>query len=127
MTAARALVVDDNSQNLRVLTQLLSKSGVECIEVSNPKLVRDMLPSLQKVDVVFLDLEMPGLDGFKLKDLLRLSLGDTPIIACTVHVSEMDVVRESGFDGFLGKPIDRSRFPALLARILQGEHVWERM
>src|SRR5947208_12874339 len=106
MTAARALVVDDNSQNLRVLTQLLSKSGVECIEVSNPKLVRDMLPSLQKVDVVFLDLEMPGLDGFKLKDLLRLSLGDTPIIACTVHVSEMDVVRESGFDGFLGKPID---------------------
>ena len=127
MTSARALVVDDNSQNLRVLAQLLSKNGLECIEVSNPKTVRDLLPSLNKVDVVFLDLEMPGLDGFKVKDLLRESLGSTPIIACTVHVSEMDVVREAGFDGFLGKPIDRVRFPELLIRILRGEHVWERM
>ncbi|MEO8395899.1 MAG: response regulator, partial [Chloroflexota bacterium] len=121
MTAARALVIDDNAQNLRVLAQLLSKNGMECIEVSNPKTVRDMLPTLKEVDVVFLDLEMPGLDGFKLKDLLRMSLGRTPIIACTVHVSEMDVVRASGFDGFLGKPIDRTRFPELLTRILRGE------
>src|SRR5690348_914003 len=100
MTTARALVVDDNPQNLRVLAQLLSKHGLECIEVSNPKMVQDMLPTLKEVNVVFLDLEMPGLDGFKLKDLLRSSLGSTPIIACTVHVSEMDIVRESGFDGF---------------------------
>ena len=127
MTTVRALVVDDNSQNLRVLTQLLSKNGLECFEVSDPKAVRGLLPSLNRVDVVFLDLEMPGLDGFKVKDLLRESLGSTPIIACTVHVSEMDVVRDAGFDGFLGKPIDRVRFPELLGRILRGEHVWERM
>src|SRR3954468_2079083 len=127
MTTARALVVDDNSQNLRVLTQLLSKNGLECFEVSDPKAVRGLLPSLNRVDVVFLDLEMPGLDGFKVKDLLRESLGSTPIIACTVHVSEMDVVRDAGFGGFLGKPIDRVRFPELLSRILRGEHVWERM
>ena len=127
MTTVCALVVDDNSQNLRVLTQLLSKNGLECFEVSDPKAVRGLLPSLNRVDVVFLDLEMPGLDGFKVKDLLRESLGSTPIIACTVHVSEMDVVRDAGFDGFLGKPIDRVRFPELLSRILRGEHVWERM
>jgi len=53
-------------------------------------------------------------------------LGRVPIIAYTVHVSEIDVVRQHGFDGFLGKPLDSARFPQQLARILNREPVWER-
>jgi two-component system cell cycle response regulator DivK len=126
MTKLHALVIDDNMQNLRVLAQLLGKQGVTCTEVSNPMKLHGILPTLEAVDVVFLDLEMPGLDGFAAKDLLRAHLGNTPIIAYTVHVSEMNVARQTGFDGFLGKPIDTSRFPDQLARILRGESVWER-
>ena len=127
MSTLRALVIDDNTQNLRVLAQLLSRNGIECMEVSNSIQLKEILPSLDPVDIVFLDLEMPKLDGFETKDLLRSQLGAIPIIAYTVHVSEMDVVREAGFDGFLGKPVDRLRFPELLERILNGESVWERM
>lgn len=127
MSKIRALIVEDNSQNLRVLSQLLSKHGIECVEVSNPASVDAVLDSVGALDIAFLDLEMPRFDGFKVKDLLRSRLGDMPIIAYTAHISEMDVVRDSGFDGFLGKPLDPSRFPELLARILKGERVWERM
>jgi two-component system, cell cycle response regulator DivK len=127
MSKTRALIVEDNRQNLRVLSQLLSKNGVECIEVSNAMQVREMIDELADLDIIFLDLEMPRLDGFKVKDLLRSHLGSMPIIAYTAHLSEMDVVRNAGFDGFLGKPLDPTRFPELLARILNGEHVWERM
>lgn len=127
MQQIHALIVDDNSRNLRVLAQLLYKNGANCIEVEDPTLLPSILPSLEQVDVVFLDLEMPGLDGYGAKDLLRSYLGDTPIIAYTVHVSEIDVARESGFDGFLGKPLDSTRFPDQLARILRGEPVWERV
>ena len=126
MTQPHALLIDDNSQNLRVLAQLLSKQGVTSTEVINPTKLENLLPTLERVDVVFLDLEMPGLDGYSVKDILKSHLGDTPIIAYTVHISEINVVRNLGFDGFLGKPLDQSRFPEQLARILNGEQVWER-
>lgn len=122
-----ALVIDDNAQNVKVLAQLLRKQGVQCTEVSSPTQLSGVIPNIPAVDVVFLDLEMPTMDGFDVKDMLRERLGDTPIIAYTVHVSEMNVVQQSGFDGFLGKPLDSERFPKQLARILRGEAVWDRM
>jgi two-component system, cell cycle response regulator DivK len=122
---AHALVIDDNAQNLKVLAQLLAKQGVTSTEVANPNKLNQILPTLEQIDVVFLDLEMPGIDGYTLKDVLREQIG-APIIACTVHVSEIGVVRDLGFDGFLGKPLDNARFPDQLARILNGEQVWER-
>lgn len=127
MSQKHALVIDDNNQNLKVLAQLLSKQGVTTTEVSVPTRLESLLPTLPAVDVVFLDLEMPGLDGYHAKDLIRTHLGDTPIIAYTVHVSEITVVRDMGFDGFLPKPLDSVRFPNQLARILNGEQVWERV
>jgi CheY-like chemotaxis protein len=127
MTTARALVIDDNPQNLKVLSQMLSKQGVACDECMNPVKLSDSLPELEPVDVVFLDLEMPGLDGYVVKDMLREHFGDIPIIAYTVHVSEMNVVRRLGFNGFLSKPLSNERFPTQLARILRGESVWDRV
>jgi two-component system, cell cycle response regulator DivK len=126
MSGKHALVVDDNLQNLRVLSQLLTRNQVNCTEVADPLALQNVLLQLEQVDVVFLDLEMPGIDGFSAKEMLRQYLGDLPIIACTVHVSEIDVVRQHGFDGFLGKPLNSARFPQQLARILNGESVWDR-
>lgn len=126
MSQTHALVIDDNAQNRRVLVQLLAKQGVDAIEVPDSRKLSSSIPSLGPVDVVFVDLEMPGLDGFDVKNLLRAHLGATPIVAYTVHVSEMNVVRKSGFDGFIGKPVDNSRFPDQLARILNGQQVWDR-
>jgi two-component system cell cycle response regulator DivK len=126
MGQTHALVIDDNIQNLRVMAQMLSKQGVNCTEVENPNTLPNVLPGLKQVDVVFLDLEMPGVDGYGVKEFLRSHLGETPIIAYTVHISEINTVRELGFDGFLGKPLDNSRFPNQLKRILNGESVWER-
>jgi len=121
-----ALVIDDNAQNRKVLVQLLSRQGVEAIEVPDSRKLSSNLPSMGSVDVVFLDLEMPGMDGYDVKNMLREQLGSTPIIAYTVHVSEMNVVKQNGFDGFIGKPVDNARFPDQLARILDGQGVWDR-
>lgn len=126
MSQIHALVIDDNAQNLKVLSQLLAKQGVSCTEVGNASALNDVLAGLEHVDVVFLDLEMPGIDGYHAKELLRSALGNTPIVAYTVHVSEINAVKQLGFDGFIGKPLDMTRFPDQLARILRGEQVWER-
>ena len=126
MTQQHALVIDDNAQNRKVLVQLLAKQGIGSTEVPDSRKLSNDLPGMGSVDVVFVDLEMPGLDGFDVKNLLREHLGATPIVAYTVHVSEMNVVRQSGFDGFIGKPVDNARFPDQLARILNGQQVWDR-
>ncbi len=126
MSQPHALVIDDNAQNRKVLVQLLAKQGVTSTEVPDSRTLSAALPSFGEVNVVFLDLEMPGLNGYDVKDMLRSDLGDMPIVACTVHVSEINVVKKAGFDGFIGKPIDTSRFPEQLKRILSGVQVWER-
>ena len=50
-----------------------------------------------------------------------------PIVAVTAEASteQMDKARASGFDGFLGKPLDPDRFPDQIRRILVGELVWD--
>src|SRR5258708_1141066 len=116
MTKLHALIIDDNLQNLQVLTHLLAKQGLTSTNVSDPTNLEGMWQTLERLDVVFLDLEMPGLDGFRVKDMLRSQFGELPIIAYTVHTSEISVARKTGFDGFLGKPLDHTRFPDQLAR-----------
>ena len=126
-TGQHALVIDDNKANLRVLATLLMRQGLQCTEISDSRQLEAKLPQLGGIDLVFLDLEMPGVNGYDAKEMLRAHLGQTPIIAYTVHVSEMNTTRNKGFDGFIGKPLDPSRFPNQLARILRHEGVWERM
>jgi two-component system, cell cycle response regulator DivK len=123
-----ALVIDDNAKNIDVLSTLLAKEGVKTTEVSNSNQVAGMLDSLDTVQVVFLDLEMPGKSGYDVLALLKSNphFARVPVVAYTVHVSEINVAHQQGFHSFLGKPLDPKKFPEQLARILKGEQVWER-
>ncbi len=47
-----------------------------------------------------------------------------PIVAYTVHISEINMARQVGFHSFLGKPLDMDSFPHHLSQILSGEGVW---
>ncbi len=126
MTALHALVIDDNSNNRGVLAELLEIEGIRCTEVRDPLLLDNMLSQIAPVNVVFLDLEMPGIDGYGVLEKLKAMPGfaNVPVVAYTVHVSEINAARQRGFHSFLGKPLDADTFPAQLASILSGERVW---
>lgn len=127
MSASQALVVDDNSKNVTILARMLSKEGFNSIQVTNPKILDSVLEPQHDIRVIFLDLEMPGIDGFQILKKIKSisSFDDVPVIAYTVHVSEIQVALDKGFDGFIGKPLDSDKFPDQLERILNGEGVWE--
>jgi len=122
-----ALIIDDNRNNIDVLTMLLEQEGVSQTAVQNGKQVTKALDQIEKVDVVFLDLEFPYGDGFQVLEVVKAipEFADVPVIAYTVHTSEIDEVRRAGFDGFLGKPLDSRRFSGQLKRILNGIPVWD--
>jgi CheY-like chemotaxis protein len=123
-----ALIVDDNPKNTAVLAGLLTREDVSSTIVHHPNRLPATLQELDHTDVVFLDLEMPGKSGFDVFEMLKQDerFDGVPIVAYTVHISEMHVVHQHGFHSFIGKPLDADRFPDQLARILRGEQVWER-
>jgi two-component system cell cycle response regulator DivK len=78
--------------------------------------------------VVFLDLEMPLTNGYVALKIIKthLNFSTTKVVAYSVHVSELDVALDMGFDGFLGKPLNAEAFPDQLSRILNGDKVFYR-
>lgn len=127
MTQPYALIIDDNPANLDVLEQLLAQEGVASVPVLSPHEVANTIDQMPRIDVVFLDLEFPNGSGFNIIELLHSDerLANVPIVAYTVHISELNEVRDAGFHSFLGKPLDIENFPDQLSRILAGEQVWE--
>ena len=127
MANLQALIVDDNPNNIEVLVMLLANEGVNYTAVQSVKQINKTLTDIGRLDIIFLDLEFPNGNGF---ELLKTLKGDSrfagvPIVAYSVHTSEIDRVRRAGFNSFIGKPLSSQRFPNQLQRILNGEAVWE--
>jgi two-component system, cell cycle response regulator DivK len=126
MTELHALIIDDNANSMQVLGELLTVEGIQTDLLLNPVQLDMILTSLPKIDVVFLDLEMPEMNGYAVFERLRVhpDFQDTPIVAYSVHTNELSTARQMGFHSFLGKPLDADRFSDQLAQILRGERVW---
>lgn len=122
-----AVIIDDSPSSGKVLAGYLKLESATSTVVTDPTKIDDSLKDQNRVDVIFLDLEMPGLDGYAVFDLLRAKpeFTDTPIIAYSVHVNELKNTHELGFNGFIGKPLSDKKFSAQLSRILKGEGVWD--
>src|SRR5687767_10418208 len=123
----QALIIDDNPKNIVVLQQLLSIEDVESIKLSSTNHLAADLDALEApIDIVFLDLEMPEMNGYEAIKVIRAhpNFQATKVVVYSVHVSELHVAFETGFDAFLGKPLSAESFPEQLKRIMDGEKVW---
>ncbi len=127
---ATVMVVEDNFQNLMLITRLLAYLGVEdCEWKASGWQVLEFAESLPQIDLILMDIFLPEADGYEALDALRAHprFKDTLIVAVTADASteNMERARRAGFDGFIGKPLDPDRFPNQIRRILQDEPVWE--
>ena len=126
MANLHALIVDDDAYSIYIMERLLDQEGISYTGIADPTLLDGILQTLDRVDIVFLDLEMPKLDGYEVLVLLRQHIdSEVPIVACTVHTAEIGKTRRQGFFSFVAKPLDLDRFSDQLHRILNGVAVWE--
>jgi len=123
------LVVEDNVSNFVLIARMLGYLGIHCEWKTSGYEVLEYADTLPRLDLILMDIRLPYEDGYGALRKLRGSerLKAIPVIAVTAEASreQMNRARNSGFDGFLGKPLDPDRFPDQIRRILSGEQVWE--
>jgi two-component system cell cycle response regulator DivK len=126
---ATVLVVEDNVSNFVLIARMLGYLGIHCEWKTSGYEVVEYADTLPRLDLILMDLRLPYEDGYGALRKIRAAdrLKKIPIVAVTAEASteQMDKARASGFDGFLGKPLDPDRFPDQIHRILSGEPVWE--
>jgi two-component system KDP operon response regulator KdpE len=114
MGEGRILVVDNEPQIRRVMRTTLIADGFEVADARTGDEALEQMRSA-KYDLVLLDINMPGMNGFEACQAIR-SISETPIIMLTVRAADKDKVQafESGADDYVTKPFST---PELLARI----------
>ena len=129
ITGTTVLVVEDNVSNFVLIARLLGFLGIHCEWKTSGYEVVEYADTLPNLDLILMDIRLPYEDGYGALAKIRNSsqLKDIPVVAVTAEASQeqLNKARVSGFDGFLGKPIDPDRFPDQITRILTGEAVWE--
>lgn len=105
------LLAEDNFINIKYMTSLMKKMGHRLTVAENGKAALDLLRK-QKFDLVLMDIQMPVMNGDTVLQMLRENEAETgghlPVIALTAYALKGDKEKyiQSGFDGYLSKPID---------------------
>ena len=118
---AKILIIEDNEQNLYLETFILQKHGHEIIQARNGEtgiaLANHALP-----DLILLDIQLPGMDGYTVAEELRKNpaIADIPIIAVTSYAMTGDRERilEAGCTSYIEKPINPDIFHAEISQFL---------
>ena len=128
-TGTTILVVEDNVSNFVLIARMLGYMGIHCEWKTSGYEVVEYADTLPRLDLILMDIRLPYEDGYGALRKIRSSttLKETLVIAVTAEasVAQINKAKESGFDGFIGKPLDPDRFPDQIRRILLGDQVWE--
>jgi signal transduction histidine kinase/CheY-like chemotaxis protein len=122
------LLVEDVEINREIILTLLAPSGIRIIEAENGSEAVKMFERFSsEIDIVFMDIKMPVMDGFDAAAAIRSSglpgAGAVPIIALTANAfqDDIDKARAVGMNGHLSKPIDIDKVFAVMSEYLLSE------
>ena len=120
----KILIVDDNGINRKYAKSVLTKVGIQVIDASSGQESLEILAQ-ESFDLILLDIQMPGLDGFETLSRIKNSLPKVqcPILAITAFYGEdgRETFLKAGFDDFLRKPIKPDHLVKVVEGWLKGE------
>ncbi|MFA7257063.1 MAG: ATP-binding protein, partial [Kiritimatiellales bacterium] len=117
---ADVLLVEDNLVNQKVATAMIKKLGCTVTVAPNGARALEQI-ALRKFDLIFMDCQMPIMDGFEATRAIRQMVGeirDIPIVAMTAHALKEDRQRclDVGMDDYLSKPVHLDLLIAILKK-----------
>lgn len=118
---ATILIIEDNEQNLYLETFILEKNGHEIIQARSGE-TGIALAAQNQPDLILLDIQLPGMDGYTVAQELRKKpeIAHIPIVAVTSYAMTGDRERilEAGCSGYIEKPINPDTFHLEVAQHL---------
>ena len=112
VSGRKILVAEDEQVNLLLIRQMLERMGHKVVAAPNGKIALDIL-SEEQVDFVFMDIQMPEMDGLEATKMLRkhpayAHLRNLPVVALTAHAQEEDRKRalDCGMTDYISKPFE---------------------
>jgi two-component system cell cycle response regulator DivK len=123
VTQKTILVIEDNPKNMKLVRDVLEHSGFEVLAATTGEEgVR--LAGDRPVDLVLMDLQLPGIDGLEALRLIRKGERnrDVPVVAVTASAMSQDRTRafQAGFDGYVEKPISARALPQQVRDFMGG-------
>ena len=122
----RLMVAEDNPVNQLIAERLLRRLGHEVRVVANGLEVLALLER-EDFDLVFMDVQMPELDGFEATRCLRERGLDIPVVAVTAHamVGDRERCLQAGMNDYLSKPLEMAALERVLDRAAAGGYARE--
>ncbi|MEI8607984.1 hybrid sensor histidine kinase/response regulator [Enterovibrio norvegicus] len=121
----QCLLVEDNAINCMIAEKMLSKLGFS-IDIARDGVVALEKAALRSYDIIFMDIQMPRMDGLEATRQIRASQNinqSTPIVAMTANVLKDDIWRciSNGMQGHIGKPLRENDIYAACVKTMSHE------
>lgn len=121
---ATIMVVEDNPTNMKLVQMVLDRGGYAVQEATGAEEAIEAI-RINPPDLVLMDVQLPGMDGFEAMALLKAdpTTAAIPVVALTAFAMHGDEekILEAGFDAYVAKPIRYAELLALVERILTGK------
>ncbi|HXS94162.1 MAG TPA: HAMP domain-containing protein [Candidatus Limnocylindrales bacterium] len=118
LIGTRVLIVDDDVRNIFALTSILERHQIEVLHAENGRMGIDTLVQNPDIDVVLMDIMMPGMDGYETIRAIREveAFQNLPILAVTAKAMKGDREKciESGASDYIAKPVDLDQLFSLM-------------
>jgi len=118
LAGLKAMVVDDDRRSIFAVSALLERLNVQVLSAERGKDGIELLERTPDVDLVLVDIMMPGMDGYTTMRAMRElpSGGHVPLVACTAKADATERQRciDAGASAYLPKPIDRAQFRSVI-------------
>jgi len=127
--SASILIVDDQASNVSLLEQLLSEAGYTSVaSTMNPQEVC-ALHRKNQYDLILLDLQMPGMDGFQVMAALKTNDADgyLPVIVLTAQPGHKLRALQAGARDFISKPFDLVEVKTRIHNMLEVRRLYQRL
>ncbi|PRY88489.1 PAS domain-containing hybrid sensor histidine kinase/response regulator [Mongoliibacter ruber] len=118
LSEVRLLMVEDNDVNALVLGKIIKKWGIQYERVNNGKLAVEAMEQ-GEFNCVLMDIQMPVMNGFEATEKIR-EFSTVPILALSAadKVEVMDKIEQTGFAGYVAKPIDAAELLKKIKEVL---------
>jgi two-component system cell cycle response regulator DivK len=118
------LLVEDNPHNRKIFSGMLAHAGFRVVEAVDGFEAMKLVAA-EKLDLVLMDLSIPGIDGWECTRRIKgePATKEIPVIALTAHAMRGDEerAREAGCDGYLSKPVSPKKVVEVVKKYLKME------